>query len=273
MGQGYVDLVSSLRESGDLDGAVAHGLRGLTLFPRADLDCAVALAYLVRNAPGDKDQALRHYQRARSLHAIGDAKLGDQDAYTWKPLWGMAHVYVERGQWDRALTAYQEALRYVPQNVAVHRQTATVLRKLGRPAEAVEHVREALDLLAAGDPGDPDNPEVPALNVTLVDTLIEAEQLQEAYDYLDGLARAHPGVEAYVIRLADLLIDAKEYDAALSALAGAVSGETAASSAVYQRLGEALHHLGRLDDARNAYQMALSANPRNQVAEMGLRAL
>lgn len=282
--QAYVDLISALREGNNLDEAIRYGQQALRYFPRADVDCAVGLAYQLRKAPGDDEQALRAYQRARLLHNVGTAKLGDQDAMTWKPLWGMGHIYQQRGLWDRALTAYQDALRYLPHNPTLQRNVATALRKLGRSGEAVSHLRQvvtALEVTASqtAGPGSTLRPptDLVEANVALADALGESGQVQESYDHLQALANRYPAEPTFLLRTADVLITAKEYATAVANLGGALDQEFASEprtgAALYARLGEALTHLGKHEDAANAFAVALDLDPGNEAAKLGQRAV
>jgi tetratricopeptide (TPR) repeat protein len=270
MARAFLELVTALRRCSEYDRAIERGLEALHYFPQADLDCAVGLAYFLRGRPGDDEAALRHYRRARLLHTLGMPVWGDQEALTWKPLWGMAHVYQRLGQPAEALACCEEALRYAPQQVAIRQQAAALLRQLGRPAEAAAHLRAAAAALDSAVPG---STELQELNLAIASCLIEAGQLQEAYDHLAPLAASPTAPEPYRLKLADLLISAGHYAAAVETLAGALDGDTPASGAVYQRLGEALMHLQRYEDARNAFQLALSVDPGNQAARLGYDAL
>ncbi len=258
MEQCYADLVTACCELGDYERAVRYGNEGLRYFPTADLDCAVALALLLRNGDGDADRAFLHFQRARGLYHIGNTKRGSQDVMTWRPLMGMGYVWERRGQWDRALACYEEALHYQPADVAIRRRAAAALRKLGRPAEAVPHLRQALASAGAGDPQRHHDADYQALHLALAGALQEAGELQDAYDYLDDLVRRWPAIEPYRLALADLLIAVQEYEAAVDVLGAALDGPDLAGAGVYQRLGAALTQLGRHADATNAYQLAAS---------------
>ncbi len=273
MEQAYIDLVQALRHVGDYDRAIQYGLEGLHHFPTAELDCAVALAYMLRGRPNDDDQALIHYRRARSLYYLRSNIIpGDQDAMTWKPLWGMGLIYQRRGEWGQALSCFQEALQYAPSHAALHQHAAQALRQLGHPAEAAAHLRQAMAQSAATKQPCEQQPDQEIV-LALVDSLVEAGELQEAYDHLDGLVRRWPANMAFRLRLADLLIEAKEYAAAADVLAGALSGTTLAPALIYQRLGEACLHLGRLEDAARAFEIALELNPEDQASSLGLRAV
>ena len=148
--------------------------------------------------------------------------------------------------------------------------------QVDQKAQVAAQYQEALDSITAGDAGAA--AKVKALDVGLYHTLasLELAKAQVAANQLDAAiatlraAKSTDSAIAAIVdeRLARLLIDAKQADAALKLVAA-----SGTASALEVR-GDAQLALGRRDDARKAYEQALTkldvASPHRRVLELKL---
>ncbi len=84
--------------------------------------------------------------------------------------------------------------------------------------------------------------------------------LQQAYDDLSARVMQRPESVALRLALADLLLDAGETAAAFGVLAEGIT-DPPQHAGLYLRLAVAALSLGRVDDARNAFEIALALAP------------
>lgn len=126
----YVNNLGLVRKAeGRLDEAVACYRKAITLwpgYPEAHFNLGVTL-----QDQGKLDEAAEFYVKATRL----------KPDYT-KAHHNLATVRVAQGRLDSAVQSYTEALRYFgPQMGEAHNDIGNVLRKLGKSAEAAEHIR------------------------------------------------------------------------------------------------------------------------------------
>ncbi|MFD0738182.1 YfgM family protein [Lysobacter koreensis] len=148
--------------------------------------------------------------------------------------------------------------------------------QVNQQSAAAAHYQQALDAIAAGDAQAASK--VKSLQAGLYRTLASLElakaqvalnQRDAAIATLRALKPAEPAIAAIVNeRLARLLIDAKQADAALKLVAAANT-----SSALEVR-GDAQFALGQREEARRTYQQALTkldvASPHRRLLELKL---
>lgn len=109
----------------------------------------------------------------------------------------------------------------------------------------------------------------PLAALQLAKAQVEAGERDAAIATLRGVRSEDPALQAIVEqRLARLLIDAKQADAALKLVA------SASTPAAFEIQGDAQYALGRRDQARAAYEQALTrldvASPQRRVLELKL---
>ena len=149
-------------------------------------------------------------------------------------------------------------------------------QQVNQQSAVAAHYQQALDAIAAADPQA--SAKVKALDVGLYQTLASLElakaqvalnQRDAAITTLRAVKPGEPAIAAIVNeRLARLLIDAKQAEAALKLMAAAST-----PSALEVR-GDAQFALGQRDEARKAYEQALTkldvASPRRRLLELKL---
>ena len=164
---GHKSLGDAARDAGDPDGAVAEYRRAIALrpLPEAHSNLAAVLA-----AQGRFDEAFEHYRAAIRIKpsyafawtsygvALADAGRGAEAieahhrALAINPDLMEAHVNLgsaldAAGQLDEAMREYATAIRLRPTPEA-YNNLGTLLVKLGRPADAVQALRQGIALRA-----------------------------------------------------------------------------------------------------------------------------
>jgi tetratricopeptide (TPR) repeat protein len=166
--EAYDNLGSALLQTGRTEEARENFESALTYnpdSPEARNNLANALVRLGRpqEAVEQYERALRlkpdsaatHYNLAYLLLQLGrsaDAKSHYEEAIRLNPAYApqaamdLANASAQAGRYPEALAGYLEVLQMDPDNAEAHYNLAIVLVRLGRNAEAVAHIREALRL-------------------------------------------------------------------------------------------------------------------------------
>lgn len=126
----------------------------------------------------------------------------------------IGEIQTELGRHDLAAKTYEETLAETPTMPGLRARLARSLAKAGRADAALEQVRRILS----------DAPDA-AENLTLLKEICDETRRPEQYDtYLAELARKATN-NAIRMKLAELLIERKQYDAARDVLASLVAAE------------------------------------------------
>jgi len=172
-----------LRETGELEGAITHYEKALTLLPsfrRAHKNLGVA--YM-------QSQELEKGQE----HLMEAVNLGSQDGFV-HGLLGFA--FLEDGQYEAALTSYRQAIRTNPDLADWQIGLARALQGLGRNEEALSTFQAVLS-------SDPDNH---AVRFHTALAYLQLDQTQQAIIQLEYLRRAEELEPEYEILLGSLLM-------------------------------------------------------------------
>jgi tetratricopeptide (TPR) repeat protein len=134
------NLGNVLRKRGRLDEAIKHHKRAVALAPKDPVHhFNLGTALVARQLVGE---AIAEFEEAVKL----DPKLAD--AYI-----SLGHALRQKGQVDRALSAYHQAVAADPKLARAHLALGMALfQQMGRFAEAIQALRNGLQLLPEGDP-------------------------------------------------------------------------------------------------------------------------
>ena len=273
------EQLRSLKQQGQLDQALASGLRLLTLRPD-DMDAAVLVAEIL-TAQGQRDaavaiyskqielgpgRALAWYKRGNLLKDAGRAQdaVADYDrAIALDPNYAYALcnrgvVLASLGRLDAALESYDRAIAVAPGDVIALFARADLLRELKRIEEALASYNHILTI-------QPDHLQSYCNRGVL---LTELERYTEARaDFDRALALSTNVADVYFGR-GRLLQRQQQFEEALADYQRAALLDP--SSAVkYHAQGEVFEALDRLQDAMASYDAALGRQPDYADAHMG----
>lgn len=221
--------------------AIVWFRRSLALRP----DDATTLRWLCAAAydQGDTQTAAAALERVTRLDAT--------DARAWRTL---ALLYKEGVEYERALPAYETALRLDPRQPVVRCELAETLVAVGRYADAERE-------LAACRGGFPEG-ERRYLLARCLRVRIDRDRLRAILDADLAVAPDHPGLLAL---RAEVDLAEGRLTEAVSRLDRALAADPFNYAWSYQR-GLALHRLGRADEA--ALQLARAAELKRDLTEM-----
>ena len=131
--ESHRDEGDALRDRGDLEGALRHGMEAVRLRPdwaESHNSLGITLQYLSR-----LEEASAAYRRAIEF------KPGYAAAYI-----NLANVLMDQGQLDSAIARYRDAVRLAPDNAMAHHNLGMALQDDGQHQAALASYREALRL-------------------------------------------------------------------------------------------------------------------------------
>lgn len=167
-----------------------------------------------------------------------------------RPMEELAFSLYRAGRLEEAAEAYRRALATSPDQAALWNNLGAILNRLGRPGEALE----ALDRALATEPT------FAQAHLNRGHALWELGDRAGAIEAYDRATRADPElVAAWEALSVACLGEERWLDAAEAARAGMVRGGKSREFAL--TLGRALTALGRLEEAREAYEGALERFP------------
>lgn len=174
-----------LAERGELDAAMDKFTEALQIYktvnngkdgPCCDIASALSCMGNVQNRRGELDEALKYYSEALAIYKSvssrarelgGRSRLALQEVASTLKIMGM--VYTKRGELDKAMSSFQDAIDIMRQNFSEKGSGAVVTSilariggifcKMGKLDEAMSHYQEAYDL-ATRTFGTTDHPEV-----------------------------------------------------------------------------------------------------------------
>ncbi len=100
-------------------------------------------------------------------------------------------------------------------------------------------------------------------------SLIQKEDIDKADALLRKLEREHEGDFELKIEIADIWLNAEQYNKAITHLKNAYK-DNPSSVHVFNRLGMALRKLGRVEDSEKAYKQALNLCPKDEYLHFNL---
>jgi len=225
--------------------------------------------------------------RQRSLMVLaGGALVAMCSVLTWRQV----------QHWRSSFDLYTAAIAVNPDNFLAHTNLAVVLKKDGRSAEAIGHLREAIRIkptfqaahlnlgLALSDEGRAAEalvhleqalqlePDSDSASVALGLTLAALGQTREALARYAEVLERSPGNALAHLSMANLLDDQGEFEKALPHYQEAQQLEPENEQAFYD-LGVALERRGRREEAVTQYRQALRIKPDYRDAEVRLGVL
>ncbi|MEE9218475.1 MAG: tetratricopeptide repeat protein [Acidobacteriota bacterium] len=131
--------------------------RGIALFRQGDVRAAEPLLReAAESSPEDPRSRFYLGQLLLTQHRLAEAEKYLEKSLELRPdyaplQYALAHLYVEQDRLTLALKAARRALELAPDSVQNHLQAAVVLKKLGRPREAVPHFSQVITLGASSE--------------------------------------------------------------------------------------------------------------------------
>jgi tetratricopeptide (TPR) repeat protein/tRNA A-37 threonylcarbamoyl transferase component Bud32 len=238
----YVALAGGLEKLGRLPIAQAAYEQALALKDDANTRVYLALAL---QQQGRLDDAISELQRALALDATNDL------AYS-----GLGDIYLQQGRLEEAEVAYRAALAR-QESSPVHAQLARVYELLGRPDEAVQEIRQAINL----------DPEDEWAYVQLASLLASAGELDAAAEHYATASELAPELPNPYAGLA--LVEYKR--CRLPAMEQAIMQalHLAPEVTLYRALrGSVAAAQGRAEDASRAYAELQSAPEEDGLAHL-----
>lgn len=159
---------------------------------------------------------------------------------------------IQRGRLGEAETVYRRLIAARPEATDTRLRLADLLRRQGRPLDAVVELRALLD-------GSPREALALELLARTLDEMARFEEAEAAYH--DAIA-ANPRKAAIRIALATMLKSRGRLDAALQIYHEAAGADPDSYSSHYN-LGNLLRETGRLEQAEACYRRALTIDPRS----------
>jgi len=214
--------------------------------PAAFADYAQGWSYLERvDVPGSLDHAVALFEGAvRKAPRFARAHAGLGHA-----AWEKFRATGEERWASRARDAITEALRLDPADAGVHHALAVLFSETGRPAEAAEEARKALEV----------QPDSDLAHALLGDLLADAGNPAAEGEYQRAIA-LRPGYWRHHQGLGVFYFTTGRVDDAIGAFRR-VTELRPDSSWGFQMLGTSYHALGRLREAVPYYQTAIRLGP------------
>ena len=171
--QAHLNLANSRRDAHDFDAAIAHYQRTIQLKPDFALTYKNLGQLLIKQ---------KQYPGAAQVFANWCRLEKQLEAQTPTPLNGLGIALQAQGQYEKALTLFQQALALDPQRFDSLNNLGTLLRLLRRPHEAIPYLRQAVEI----DP----NSDLALTN--LVYALLNLGQVSEALSQTERVLQQHP---------------------------------------------------------------------------------
>ncbi len=179
--------------------------------------------------------------------------------------YNLAMIYAAQERYAEAIAHDEAALpideSWLPANEAflIHHQFGADLAMAGRPADAVAHYEQALQL----------KPGYVSAHRGLARVLVQLDRYPEAIRQFEEALRLESGDAQTELELGDALARFNRPEDAISHYRSALR-IAPASAAGFSHLANALFLTGRADDAIAAYRESVRLEPRNATAWMGL---
>jgi tetratricopeptide (TPR) repeat protein len=274
------NLANTLRELGQLDGAVASCRRALKIKP--DLAEAHSNLGLALRDLGQSDAAVSSFRRAieikpdfaeahsnlglalKDLGQLDGALSSCRRALKIKPNFADAHnnlgiTLKELGQLDDAAASFRRAAELNPDYAGVHINLGNILESLGQSDDALESYRQALEIA-------PDSAET---HYNLGNVLKTLGRLNDALASYRLALKIKPDSAATHNNLGATLKDLGNLGAAVESYRRALELQPD-YAVIHSNLGCVLQELGKLDDAATSYQHALEIDPGCLEAMLGV---
>lgn len=207
-----------------------------------------------------KNKAVEHYAAALALEAGNfkeDAIIQLQEAIRLDSEMALAHskmgeLYQQRGQYQRAATAYENACRLDPWAFSDHLNLGKVYRKLQKFQRAIEILRRACQL----------NPQHPDANYNLGVCYYETENYDLAAAFCSRAAELDPENEQYLAGLGEIYSKQNDNYGAIRVYKQALEINPQQYD-VMIRLGMVYLHMERYGPAQFIFEKAIETAPTN----------
>ncbi|MEI6633954.1 MAG: tetratricopeptide repeat protein [Chlamydiota bacterium] len=188
---------------------------------------------------------------------LGDTATGDRywNCYKAASCISLGDVALSAGDLAEAAVHYQEAMKHLPENAALHERLGMICLQLGREADALRELKAAVEL----DPADT------ALQTRIAPYFWASGNRREAAACVDRIAAANPQDPAKRRRAVELFTAAGERGKALEQLA-ALSASGAATPEEHCTLAGLLLGEGRLKEAAAEIRAGFSPATRKRCA-------
>jgi len=253
-------LVQTVRRNADWRDQFTFFSRALEASPNSP-DMENGVAELLRSEKDDVEGAERHYQRAVVL---AEEKYPPERDQVGSAYLGLALIYSERGEFDKALDALDKAQAADPYESEIRSARGGVLLQQGRWKEAQNVLRKALQT-------NPNNAN--ALNGLGFIAWRDEQQYEQAVGYFQQALRAHPASDTFNSSLHNSLggvyCEMGRYWEGIAHFQRAI--ELKPNDPEYHtNLGYAFGLLGRFAEAHAELEKALTLAPGYAPARTGL---
>jgi tetratricopeptide (TPR) repeat protein len=244
-------LLLALRENDAAIGIIGRRLKKPPAPKNAWRQFDLALAYLLA---GNYDKAIAQADSYQSLTR------GDANAHESAEAWTIVGIAAaDLKQIERSLDAFRHAATLAPGNEEHWLNLTRELMELSRYPDAISAVQDALSA----------NPKSYALHLRLGAAQLAAGHYAEAEKVFRDLVSASDPLPTGYVGLAQVLLRTGRAEEAAAELANAQQKLGSNFLISYFR-GLAFEHLGKPEEASNAFQDALRLNPNNAEAHLSL---
>ncbi|GMH53117.1 hypothetical protein TrLO_g6632 [Triparma laevis f. longispina] len=242
--EAYSNLGNSLKELGDINGAIQFYLKAIKIkprFPDAYNNLASSQMQL-----GNTEEAISTFQMALTLNP----RLVDAHS-------NLGNLFKAQGRLEEAKKSYLEAIRIRPDFAIAWSNLAGVFNTMGERQTAIEYYKEAIRLC----------PEFADAHSNLGNVLKEEGQVtgnssmvEEALNEYNYAVKLRPDFAIAHGNLASCYYDQGKLDLAVSTFKYAIQLEPNFPDA-YNNLGNTYREMGRLEEAINCYRTTLRLKP------------
>jgi len=185
---------------------------------------------------------------------------GTQTGQSSPQLWfNLGVAYERKGDIDKAIEAYKDAILLKLDYVKAHLQLATLLQRKGNIEEAIIHYQQVANL---------DHHHIDA-NLTAARLLCQQERFSEALPYFDCASKGHPDDIVLKFEYANNLVICNRNEEALVLYQELLKVRPQDTGMLYNT-AFTLKKLGRIADAMPYYHATLTRNPHHTEAKFSL---
>ncbi|MCF3627082.1 tetratricopeptide repeat protein [Planktothrix agardhii 1801] len=167
-----------------------------------------------------------------------------------QPHYDLARTFKEQGEWEKALTAYQTALKLEPHRAEIYQGLGDLFVELGQWHEAVEAYQKALKF----------NPNLDSVHHNLGDALLKLQRWEDAVAAYQKAIKLNPEFSWSYNNLGDGLRELQRWDEAAQAYGKAIELKPDFALS-HHNLGDVLVKKENWERAIAAYQKAVDLDP------------